>query len=215
VKVNGKRVELDEIEARLRATAQVQDAAVVCAPASGTAQRQIAAFVTARAGVTLDIAAVRGALRTELPDYMMPASITQLPALPLAPTGKTDRAQLPLLAARAEPVKGRAAGTETEAVLLEIWRRVLGASAVGMDDNFFDLGGTSLGLMEVHANIRRTLASDITIIEMFQYPRISALAERMTRGAARPRAALFEPAERARRAQAALTRHRPSGKKLS
>jgi acyl transferase domain-containing protein len=67
--------------------------------------------------------------------------------------------------------------------LRDIWRRVLGTQGVGVDDNFFDLGGTSLGLMEVHANIKRSMSSDITVVEMFQYPRISALAERMTRTA--------------------------------
>ncbi len=115
VKVNGKRVELDEVEARLRATGLVQDAAVVCAPASAGAQRHIAAFVTA--GAPLDSGALRRALREELPDYMMPASITQLPALPLSPSGKIDRARLPL-AAPAEAVKGGAATNDTEAALL-------------------------------------------------------------------------------------------------
>ncbi len=209
VKINGKRVELDEIEARLRATGLVQDAAVVCAAPSGAAQRHIAAFVTAAA--PLDLATLRHTLREELPDYMMPAAITQLPALPLSPSGKIDRARLPL-AAPGEAVKGRAATNDTEAALLEIWRRVLGTSTVGVDDNFFDLGGTSLGLMEVHANMRRSLASDVTIVEMFQYPRISALAARLTRGAPAPRSALLDPSERARRAQAALARRRPGGK---
>lgn len=209
VKINGKRVELDEIEARLRAIGRVQDAAVVCTPASDGAQRHIAAFVTAAA--PLDLAALRGTLREDLPDYMMPASISQLPALPLSPSGKIDRARLPL-AAPGEAVKGRAATNATEAALLEIWRRVLGTSTVGVDDNFFDLGGTSLGLMEVHANMRRSLASDVTIVEMFQYPRISALAARLTRGAPAPRSALLDPSERARRARAALARRRPGGK---
>ena len=209
VKINGKRVELDEIEARLRATGLVQDAAVVCPPASGGAQRHTAAFVTAAA--PLDLAALRRTLRAELPDYMMPASITQLPALPLSPSGKIDRARLPL-AAPSEAVKGRAATNDTEAALLEIWRRVLGTNTVGVDDNFFDLGGTSLGLMEVHASMRRSLASNVTIVEMFQYPRISALAARLTRGAPSPRSALLDPSERARRAQAALARRRPGGK---
>ena len=212
VKINGKRVELEEIEARIRATGLVQDAAVVCAAASDGAQRHVAAFVTAAA--PLDLATLRQTLREELPDYMMPAAITQLPALPLSPSGKIDRARLPL-AAPGEAVKGRAATNETEAALLEIWRRVLGTSTVGVDDNFFDLGGTSLGLMEVHANMRRSLASDVTIVEMFQYPRISALAARLTRGAPTPRGTLLDPSERARRAQAALARRRPGGKSPS
>jgi len=214
VKISGKRVELDEVEARLRGTALVGDAAVVCASAAPGLPRQIAAFVTAPGASTLDVAALRQALRSELPDYMMPVTITTLPALPLSPSGKIDRGRLPQLATVCEVVKGRAPANDTESALLAIWRRVLGTSAVGVDDNFFDLGGTSLGLMEVHATIRGSLGSDLTLIEMFQYPRISALAERMQRGASGTRGALLTPAERARRARAALARN-PAGKPRS
>ena len=182
VKINGKRVELDEIEARIRATGLVQDAAVVC-PAGAAGQRQILAFVTATAGTTVDLERVRRALRDDLPDYMIPSSIRQLDSFPLSPTGKVDRARLPALVNAHTDSRGRAPANATEAALREIWRKVLGTSAVGVDDNFFDLGGTSLGLMEVHANIRRSMSSDITVVEMFQYPRISALAQHMTRTA--------------------------------
>jgi amino acid adenylation domain-containing protein len=181
VKINGKRVELDEIEARIRATGLVQDAAVVCPPGA-VGHRSIVGFATAKG--SLDIEKLRRMLRDDLPDYMVPASITQLESFPLSPTGKVDRAQLPLVSAKApEDGRGRAPANASEAALREIWRRVLGTQAVGVDDNFFDLGGTSLGLIEVHAQIKRSLSSDITVVEMFQYPRISALAERMTRAA--------------------------------
>lgn len=181
VKINGKRVELDEIEARMRATGLVHDAAVVCPPGT-VGHRSIIGFVTAKGA--LDIETLRRMLREDLPDYMIPATITQLESFPLSPTGKVDRAQLPAMAAKAsDETRGRALLNATEAALREIWRKVLGTHAVGVDDNFFDLGGTSLGLMEAHAQIKRTMSSDITVVEMFQYPRISALAERMTRTA--------------------------------
>ena len=204
VKINGKRVELDEIEARLRATGLVQDAAVVAESAGSGGQRRIVAFVTA-AGARIDPEALRRALRAELPDFMQPAAITQLPALPLSPTGKVDRARLPHLASRESEVKGRAAQGATEALLLEVWKRVLGRNEVGVEDNFFDLGGTSLGLMEVHASIARSLASDLTVIEMFQYPRISALAARLAQSSVTSAASLGA-AERARLRAAALAR---------
>ena len=207
VKINGKRVELDEIEAQLRATQLVAEAAVVC-PGAGE-QRQIAAFVTASGAAPLNIAALRTALRAELPDFMMPVTITQLPSLPLTPSGKLDRNRLPHSVPGTESVRGRAPANETEAALLEIWRQVLGTHAVGVDDNFFDLGGTSLKLMQIHASMRRSLASDVTIIEMFQYPRISALAERVRHGAASMPDPRLAPTERAHRAQAALAERRP------
>ncbi|MDB6161630.1 MAG: amino acid adenylation domain protein, partial [Gammaproteobacteria bacterium] len=180
VKINGKRVELDEIEARIRATGLVQDAAVVCPPGA-VGQRRIVAFVTAAANNAVDAERLRRVLRDDLPDYMVPSSINQLDSFPLSPNGKVDRAKLPAVATVHTNTRGRAPINATEAALREVWRKVLGTNAVGVDDNFFDLGGTSLGLMEVHANIKRSMTSDITVVEMFQYPRISALAERMTR----------------------------------
>ncbi len=206
VKINGKRVELDEIESRLRATGLVQDAAVVCPPGA-VGHRQIAAFVTSAGNMTIDVEALRRSLREELPDFMIPSSVTQLEALPLSPTGKVDRSRLPLAAPSPAQERGRPPANPTESALRDIWRRVLGTQAVGVDDNFFDLGGTSLGLIEVHASIRRSMPSDITVVEMFQYPRISALAERMTR-AAPARASLHSAQDRARRAQAALAQRR-------
>ena len=207
VKINGKRVELDEIEARLRATGLVQDAAVVCTPALAAAPRRIAAFVTAPAA-GLDLARLRAALREELPDYMIPATITPLPALPLSPTGKVDRAQLPQLTASPADVRDRAPGNATENLVLQIWKRVLARSDIGLEDNFFDLGGTSLGLLEVHASITGSLASDLTVIEMFEYPRISALAARLTHA---PTVTANAPGatERARLRRAALARRTP------
>jgi amino acid adenylation domain-containing protein len=180
VKINGKRVELDEIEARIRATGLVQDAAVVCPPGA-VGHRQIIAFVTAATQDSVDVERLRRVLRDDLPDYMVPSSINRLDSFPLSPTGKVDRARLPAVIPAHTDIRGRAPLNATEAALRDIWRKVLGTQAVGVDDNFFDLGGTSLGLMEVHANIKRSMTSDITVVEMFQYPRISALAERMTR----------------------------------
>jgi amino acid adenylation domain-containing protein len=211
VKINGKRVELDEIEARIRATGLVQDAAVICPPGA-VGHRQIVAFVTASANSTVDRESLRRALREDLPDFMLPAAIHPLDALPLSPTGKVDRARLPTVTPATNDSRGRAPASATEAALREIWRRVLGTHAVGVDDNFFDLGGTSLGLMEVHASIKRSMTSDITVVEMFQYPRISALAERMTR-VAPSRATIHSAQDRARRQQAALAQRRPPNDK--
>jgi len=206
VKINGKRVELDEIEARLRATGLVQDAAVVCPPGE-VGYRTIAAFVTAPGQARIDIEGLRRTLREDLPDFMVPSSITQLDAFPLTPTGKVDRARLPAVVPATAAGRGRPPANATEAALREIWRRVLGKDAVGVDENFFDLGGTSLGLMEVHASIKRSMASDITVVEMFQYPRISALAERMMRGAP-ARTGQHSAQDRARHLQAALAQSR-------
>ncbi|HEV2268383.1 MAG TPA: non-ribosomal peptide synthetase [Steroidobacteraceae bacterium] len=205
VKINGKRVELDEIETCLRRSNLVRDAAVICLTAA-TGQKQIAAFVTALPGAPVAVAEVRGFLRGELPDYMIP-TLTVLDALPLAPTGKVDRARLPAVAAPAAPAPLREPAGAIETALLGIWRQVLGNESVGLDDNFFDLGGSSLQLLEVHATIKRTLPWELSVIDMFQYPRISALARHL---AAQETAAAgpLSAQDRASRQRAALARRR-------
>jgi Phosphopantetheine attachment site/AMP-binding enzyme C-terminal domain len=220
VKINGKRVELDEIEACLRRSPLVEDAAVT-SPIDDNGPRKVHAYVKLRAGARGGPAELRRFLKEEAADYMIPATFTLLEELPLSPTGKVDRSKLPR--PRTDPPPGAAqlaAGNETETMLLEIWRRVLGTGAVGLNDNFFDLGGTSLQLIQVHATIASVMDSDLTIVDLFQYPRISALAARLAThdGAAAPAAtgsaAGHKPAgvltaeERARRQHAALARAR-------
>jgi len=207
VKINGKRVELDEIEARLRASGLIDDAAaVVQVAASG--RRSIAAFVTPRPARPVSAQELRQFLRDELPEHMIPSSITSMAAFPLSPTGKIDRARLVELATAEQPSLGRQPVNAVERALIEIWQSVLGPVQIGADDNFFDLGGTSLQLLEVHASITRSLSGDLTVIEMFEYPRVSALAERIAhRSAPRPTQTLGAQ-ERAMRQRAALARKR-------
>ncbi len=227
VKINGKRVELDEIEACLRRNPLIEDAAVT-SPAGQPGERRIHAYVKLHThvpptpGVT-DIEAgqsIRAFLKQELPDYMVPATVTVMDALPLSPTGKVDRSKLipPQTAAAAAPQV--AAGNEIEAALLTIWRQILGTNSVGVDDNFFDLGGTSLQLIAVHATISASMKIAVTVVDLFEYPRISALAARLADlggvGATHPgrtaptavSGAAISAEERARRQQAALARAR-------
>jgi aryl carrier-like protein len=151
---------------------------------------------------------------------MLPAGIFVLDALPLSPTGKVDRAKLPQ-PSELEPESdsgARAPGDATETALVTIWCEVLDRKSVGVDDNFFDLGGTSLQLTQVHAKIRSTMHVEITLVDLFQYPRISALADRLLR---RPAAVpahspgVLSALDRANRQRAALTRARPSSPRSS
>jgi amino acid adenylation domain-containing protein len=217
VKINGKRVELDEIEACLRRSPLVEDAAVT-SPIDDGGPRKVHAYVKLRAGTGGGPAELRHFLREEAADYMIPATFTLMDELPLSPTGKVDRSKLPR--PRADAAMQPAAGNETETMLLEIWRKVLGTGAVGLNDNFFDLGGTSLQLIQVHATIASVMPSDLTVVDLFQYPRISALAARLaTNGDAPPPASaaghksaggVLSAEERARRQHAALARARTS-----
>lgn len=225
VKINGKRVELDEIEAALRRARGVEDGAVLCPPGDAGA-RKIHAYVKWRAGERAGdgdaalLGELRACLQQELPDYMLPSSFTVLDALPLSPTGKIDRAALPLprgaQAPRAQPPP--AGGNETESLLLDIWRQILGTQAVGLDDNFFDLGGTSLQIIALHAKIGAAMKCDISVVDLFQFPSIAALAGRLRRNteASPPAAAAggtMHADERARRQQSALARARANGRR--
>ena len=222
VKINGKRVELDEIEACLRRAPSVEDAAVTCPPGE-TGARRVHAYVKLRGGSTAPGAAepVRQFIKQELPDYMVPATVTVMQALPLSPTGKVDRAKLPVPYTGPSVSAGppAAAANEIEATLLAIWSQILGTKSLGVTDNFFDLGGTSLQLIALHAKIGASMKSDVTLVDLFQYPTVGALAARILQtGAPASRApsdvpkaadgATLNAEERARRQQAALARAR-------
>ena len=178
VKVNGKRVELDEIEASLRRAPQVEDAAAVAYPGSD-GQARISAYIVPSQGGDADLMRrLLDFLRAELPDYMVPGSVTLLDALPLGATGKVDRSKLPLPQGGA---RGRSPNAElprdrTAAALVAIWRQVLGRDDFGLEDNFFDLGGTSLQLIRAHALIKASLEEELSLLDMFSHPRISLLA---------------------------------------
>jgi amino acid adenylation domain-containing protein len=208
LKINGKRVELDEIEATVRRTNMVQDAAVTCFE-SANGQRRIALYVTSKAGRPAQLAELNRALRAELPDFMVPAATTLLASLPLSPTGKIDRNRLPPPddSVQRAPIGSTDGHGEIERGLLEIWRQVLGTAAVGVDDNFFDLGGTSLQLIEAHATIQARLGRTLKVIDLFQFPRISALAPRLAGQTVAQRAGMT-PQDRARKQQDALRRAR-------
>ena len=169
VKLNGKRIELDEIENVAQTCPAVRDVVVVVRERG--ARKLIAAYV---AGAPEAADQLRAYLRQRLPDYMVPTEIVAMAALPLTPNGKIDRKRLPEVAAAA--AGPRAHGNDIESALAAIWQRVLGHDRIARDANFFDLGGTSLQLIEAHALIQQSLAPDLAITDMFRLPRLAALA---------------------------------------
>ncbi len=212
VKINGKRVELDALEAFLRRNALVADAAAVCFVGADE-QRHIAAFVTLKRTDPAAVSGLRGFLRQELPDYMMPSVLQVLDALPLGPTGKVDRARLPVPSTAAEKPSSKimpaAAPTDFEGLLLRLWRQVLGTDRVGAHDNFFDLGGNSMQLIKLHALLQDTLGRTVPLMDLFEYPDIGALAVRLGQPRAAQSAPMLTPGERARLRNAALDRSVP------
>jgi AMP-binding enzyme/phosphopantetheine binding protein len=212
IKLNGKRIELDAIEAHLRDEEMVRDAAVI-ARVDSTGRRSMAAYVTPG---DLDPRALRRSLRARLPDFMVPASITVVPSLPLSPNGKVDRGQLSSLEPSPEPLP-RAVSSQpdvsTQSQLRDILAAVLGHGTIGVDDNFFDLGATSLDLIGVHAKIVEVFGPALTAVDLFEHPNIRTAAAKIE-GGAPPEAAFISAAERARRRAGALRRAQLTGGKV-
>ncbi|MGW5740791.1 amino acid adenylation domain-containing protein [Amycolatopsis sp. NPDC003861] len=176
VKIRGFRVELGEVEAVLTAHPRLAHAAVV-APQDAAAPRRLVAYVVPRGDHVPTTSELRAHVQERLPDYMVPSTFVVLPALPLNPNGKVDRAALPSPdGARPElDATFVAPSTETERVLADVWRDVLGVGDVGVHDDFFELGGDSILSIQVMVRARRA-GLTITPKLMFANPSIAQLA---------------------------------------
>ncbi|SAL01897.1 non-ribosomal peptide synthetase [Caballeronia pedi] len=178
VKLRGFRIELGEIEAALR-QAEGVSAAVVALAGEGEA-RQLVGYVVGQS----DIRTLRRTLEARLPGYMVPAAFVTLDALPLMQNGKVDRAALPApqASAQREHVAPR---TALEGELLSIWQAVLGRERIGVTENFFEIGGHSLLMMQVASRIRQELGREVTLATLFMHPVLESLAAELEAGQAR------------------------------
>jgi amino acid adenylation domain-containing protein len=204
IKLNGKRVELDAIEAHLRSEETVRDAAVV-ARTDSAGRRSVAAYVTPG---DVNPYLLRQSLRARLPDFMVPASITVLESLPLSPNGKVDRARLaglePASESAAGPALSRPNGS-TQNQLRDIVANVLGRNGIGFEDNFFDLGASSLDLIRIHAKLVEAFGPVLTAVDLFGHPNIKAAAAKID-GEIDGATTFISSAERASKRSAALRR---------
>lgn len=178
IKIDGKRVELGEIEEALRRNPAIADAIVVMHEADGSARRLIG-YVKARSAP--DRTSTLGQetlakLRCELPAHMVPSEIIVLDEFPLTPNGKVDVERLPArrIAAAMPPQNA------VEGALTDIFKRVLGLSAIELESNFFDLGATSLTLLEAHEHISR-LYGDVDVMALFEHTNIRDFARFLDR----------------------------------
>ena len=198
VKISGYRIEPGEIASVLREYPGVRDAVVIAAKRANRDARLIA-YVAGERGPLDDHGAMRAFLAGKLPAYMVPAVFVRLAALPLTNHGKVDRAALPA-PVEAESAKAPvgSAVSDIEEQIAAIWREVLHCNEVGSRENFFDLGGDSLRLIEVHSRLRKQLGVKLPITDLFAYPTVAALARRL-RAAPEPPPANDDAATRARR----------------
>jgi hypothetical protein len=181
VKVRGFRIEPGEVEAVLRGVTAVDDCVVMARDDRLIAYVAVRDASTDRATALQE--AVRAAARAQLPDYMVPGVVVTLPALPRLPNGKIDRAALPAPDTSRPAMRTvfRAPREGVEATIAGIWREVIGLDTVGADDNFFDVGGHSLHAVRILGKIREAVpaAADLALVDLFAFPTIAALAERV------------------------------------
>uniref|UniRef100_UPI0037C510A0 amino acid adenylation domain-containing protein n=1 Tax=Nocardia colli TaxID=2545717 RepID=UPI0037C510A0 len=152
VKIRGQRLELGEIETALAGLAEVQQAVVTVHDLGSARGSRLAAYVTAAPSCGLDSAAIRQTVAQRLPSYMVPDTVTVLDALPLTVNGKVDRRALP--APERAVTTYRAPSTPLEEIVVAVFAEVLGVERVGVDDDFFTLGGTSVVAMKLVSHLR-------------------------------------------------------------
>jgi acyl-coenzyme A synthetase/AMP-(fatty) acid ligase/aryl carrier-like protein len=194
VKVRGYRIELSEVEAALSTQDGVAGAAVVVRDIGPT--RALVGYVAPAHGRELSGPELREALARRLPPYLVPATIRVIPRLPLTANGKVDRSALlepmpggggdavvggePVVGANPTAGSGAVGMTPWQRRLTDIWRDVLDVAVVGPDDNFFDLGGDSMLVVEV---VERATADGIalSVLDLFTHQTIRSLATRIGR----------------------------------
>ncbi|WP_084436877.1 non-ribosomal peptide synthetase [Aldersonia kunmingensis] len=176
VKIRGQRIELGEIESALVRLDGVSEA-IVLLRSDERLGDHLVGYVASRSGV--HSTQVRGALAESLPSYMVPSAVVVLDEFPLTPNGKIDRRALP------EPVMEartfRAPVTPIEAIVAQTFADVLGVSGVGLDDDFFDLGGNSLIATRVAARLGAALEAQVPVRVVFEAATVEALAVRVER----------------------------------
>ena len=182
VKIRGNRIELGEIEFVLHKAEEVQDVNVIV---SKEQSPRILAYLIPRDKDLIQneekkqglITKLRELISNNLPQYMMPSFFIFLDSMPLLPNGKLDRKKLPIPQIASKRTVKTVVANDTEARLLKIWSDVLGFKDIDVCDNFFDLGGHSLLLIQVHNRIREEFDTNITVIDMFKYPTIRSQAK--------------------------------------
>ena len=177
IKLRGHRIELGEIEAVLEEQAGLRQAVVVVRE-DVPGDPRLVAYLVAGDGTAPAVEALRAAVRTKLPEIMVPSAFVTLDAMPLTPNGKVDRRALPAPAERANLADKTAVGPrdETEFRLAAIWRGVLGVKTVGVDDSFFDLGGHSILAVRMMAEVEQAFGKRLPLMALFEAQTIAKLA---------------------------------------
>lgn len=188
VKIRGYRIELGEIEARLAAQPGVRECVVV-AREDTPGDVRLVAYVRAEPGAVapggeLDAAVLREGLRDHLPEFMLPSNFVTLERFPQTPNGKVDRKSLPAPneVQKRSTAEYKAPESDLEAQIADVWKSVLYLEQIGVNDNFFDLGGHSLLVVQAHRKLRDVVSMPITLTDLYRFPTVASLAGHLEGG---------------------------------
>ncbi len=178
LKLNGFRIEPGEVEALLKSHPAVAEAVVVVDRTEGQTARLLA-YALPRKERELSLPVLEAHLHSRLPDYMRPSSIQILKEFPMSPGGKIDRKALPRPDndIKRTSSQAREAQTELQIQLTQVWQAVLQCERPGIDDDFFDLGGNSLKIIQLHSRLAELLTLPLTIGDLFDNTTIARQAE--------------------------------------
>ncbi|MCU0532539.1 MAG: amino acid adenylation domain-containing protein [Hydrococcus sp. Prado102] len=179
IKLRGFRIELGEIEAVLSQHPAVREV-IVMARGETFEDKQLVAYLVSDGSLTTN--ELRNYLKEFLPEYAIPSAFVWLNNLPLLPNGKVNRGALPMPENLRPTLTEiyQAPSSEIERAIANIWQEVLNIEKVGINDNFFDLGGHSLLMVQVNHKLNAALNRNLSVVEMFQNPTIYTLARYLT-----------------------------------
>jgi amino acid adenylation domain-containing protein len=178
VKIRGFRIELGEIERVISQFSEIRENVVIARP-HATGEKHLVAYIVTHPGSTYKQNQLSAFLQQRLPEYMLPSVFVVLESLPLTPNGKVDRQKLPA-PGRERPQLEQvyiAPQNDSERLLANIYTDLLNIDRVGVDDNFFDLGGTSILAMQLALRVQQELGIELLVVKLFQYPTIAGLAQ--------------------------------------
>ncbi|MEH2165184.1 MAG: amino acid adenylation domain-containing protein [Nostoc sp.] len=206
IKIRGFRIELGEIEVAIAAYPAVRQV-VVLAREDVPGDKRLVAYIVAGFqesppqeqneeaqvqseqvlrqpnSITELVPPLRSYLKARLPEYMVPSAFVVLEAFPVTPSGKVDRRALPT-PERSRPELSTdivLPQSDAEKIIAQVWREVLQLNVVGIDDHFFELGGDSLLLLQVHNQLLESLETELSVVALFQYPTIRTLAQHLNK----------------------------------
>ena len=178
IKIRGFRIELNEISEHIRKITNNSEVAVLI-HAFEKEEDKLVAYIAGKEK-QLDTDAMKAQLRRHLPDYMIPTYFVNLDILPRTINGKLDSKALPPPQKKSAPINRETIYSPMQTMIADVWSQVLQIDYVNILDNFYDLGGHSLKIVQVHSLLNQRLLQfgpqKITIVELFQYPTVSSLA---------------------------------------